>query len=112
MFLAGLSVKTDQHSVILQSIEQSSIIQQRGFLRAKRVAGPDRLGRLAIAPQAHGVNLTLPPQLEKHHAVAVNGTDDYLAVKRALPFTVLPELFVLRRVEGGEAIFSRDQNIL
>src|SRR5688572_7956523 len=54
---------------------------------------------------------TLPPQLQKHHAVAVSGTNDDLAVKRSLAFAVFPQLGVSPGIECRESIFSGNQDV-
>src|SRR5262249_42748896 len=54
---------------------------------------------------------TLPPQLQEHHAVAKDGTDNDLAIERPLPLAVLPQLGVGFGIKGGETVLTRYEQV-
>src|SRR5207247_1659496 len=76
------------------------------------LAHPHPLRRFALAGQANGVNLALPPKLQEHQAVAVDRAGNDLPVVRPLAFTVAPEFGVGLGVKCREAVLARNQQVL
>ena len=57
------------------------------------------------------MNPTLPPQLQRHHPVAVNRTDDDLTVVRPFTLAVFPQLSVGLGIESSETVFTGNEDV-
>src|SRR2546421_11277120 len=66
---------------------------------------------MPVAGKSNGVDWTLPPQLQKYHAVSVGWAHDDFAVERPFAFAIFPQLRVCPGVEGSEAVLSGDENV-